>query len=140
MSLVYDVKCAHCKFYRLSALRFLEPWPHNLCDLCAIMRIKNPQRFGKLKQSFGDFGELRQQKRAPQLEVFYIPLRQTKQKEPVYRSVNNCTSDQLTEFIRMVGKHMEAGAIQQTNAEIVLDHCYAELNKRVNGKEENAMG
>lgn len=128
--------CGKCKFYPVDYWRKLREildealngpkFSFHLCEQCTTMKAKQPQRFGKLLQSFGEFGELRRQRKAPKLEVFYIPL------EKGYRSINNCKVEQLNDFIRKVGQHMESGEVSQKNAEIILDHCYTELNKRVN--------
>lgn len=92
------------------------------------------QRFGKLHQNFGDFGELRKQKKAPNTEVFYfvVKVENEGQTVEVYRSLQNASSEQISSHIRMVGRHLEGGAITQQNAEIILDLCYAELNRRIN--------
>jgi hypothetical protein len=109
-------------------------------------RASEPQLFGREARSFGDYGQLRKQKKAPHQEVFYIPISAAEAKgkkpqppgtayglnETCLRSVNNCTGEQITEYIQKIGKHLEAGAISQENAEIVLDYAYAELNKRLN--------
>ncbi len=98
------------------------------------------QRFGRLVQSYGDYGELRRQKKEPHKEVFYIPVilgqkysieKDENSANVVLRSIQNCTSDQLTDHIRKVGKHLEAAAISQANAEYILDLLYAELGNRV---------
>ncbi len=96
------------------------------------------QRFGRLLKSYGDFGELRRQKKAPHTEVFYIPVKYhvlgalgASNYNEDLRSIQNCTSDQITEHIRYLGKNLEAGNIQQASAELILDLLYAELGKRV---------
>ncbi len=101
------------------------------------MAIKEPQRFGRLTQSFGDFGELRRQKKPPHVEVFYTPVKvppkgnESGRMPEVMRSVNNCSPEQLTESIRRIGIHLEGGTISQTNAETVLDFLYAALKDKV---------
>ncbi len=96
----------------------------------------NAQRFGKLHQQFGDFGELRKQKKAPHTEVFYFQVDVTPENSPeqikVYRSLQNASSEQISAHVRMCGRHVEGGALSQSNAEIIMDLCYAELNRRLN--------
>jgi len=94
------------------------------------MAEKKAQRFGRLVKSFGDYGELRRQTKAPNVEVFYILVPVTPGE--AYRSVQNASLDQINDHIRKVGTHLAGGAISQENAEIVLDYCYAELNRRLN--------
>lgn len=106
-------------------------WHSDICEKCNIMRIKNPSRFGKLKQGFGDFGELRQQKKEPKLEIYYLPVKENPQTE-VLRSVNNCPSDVINNWIMKIGQNLEAGNLKREYAEIILDFCYGELNKRLN--------
>jgi len=99
------------------------------------MNVDKIQRFGRLVKSFGDYGELRRQKKAPNLEVFYIPVPMTQGKgdyREALRSVKNCATEQIAEFTKKVGEHLSGGAISQENAETVLDYCYAELNRRLN--------
>lgn len=125
-------QCSKCQFY------WLDNWSeryNQLCERCNVMKIKEPQRFGRLVKSFGDYGELRKQKKAPNLEVFYIPVVDRGPREnqaPILRSVNNATSEAINDHIKKVGLHLANGAIKQENAEVILDYCYAELNKRFN--------
>lgn len=128
--------CDHCKF--------LDSYSNTIGDQ---MHDKKAQRFGRLVQSFGDFGELRQQKKAPKLEVFYIPVKtQVKSRLPgsgkpiveteeILRSVNNCSSEQITDFIQVVGRNLEAGNLSQDKGETVLNYLYKEIERRVNNHE-----
>jgi hypothetical protein len=123
--------CEHCKWYRISWNAFFDPDSKLfLCESCVIMKASQPQRFGKLVRSFGSYGELRRQKKPPQLEVFYLPIKSPK--GDVLRSVNRASAEAISEHIQMVGERLANHAIQQEAAEIVLDYCYAELNRRLN--------
>ena len=96
-------------------------------------KAKQAQRFGKAIKSYGDFGELRRQKKAPHLEVFYTPINEVVGNTVVekLRSINNCSSDQITDAIRRIGMNLTGGNITQENAEFILDLLYQELGKRV---------
>ena len=91
------------------------------------MKQKIAQRFGKIEASFGDFGELRKQKKPPHVRVLYIPIVDQK-----LRSLQNAETGQIEHYIKSVGVSLAAKAISQENAEIVLDFAYQELHKRVN--------
>lgn len=89
------------------------------------------QRFGKLVKLWPGLGELRKQKKEPHVEVVYlmsdVPGSPTPQ---VYYSLNHCTDLQLEAGIRRVGNALQAKAISQEDAEILLDKCYEEVHKR----------
>jgi hypothetical protein len=108
-----------------------------LCNKCHTMKIKDPQRFGRLVKSYGDFGELRKQKKEPHVEVFYIPVEAFEGTilSFVLRSLNNCSGEQITKHVARVGRNLEAGNLKQDSAEFILDLCYAELHRRI-GRED----
>ena len=117
---------------------------HKLMEERNQVDTSRAQLFGRLARSFGDYGQLRKQKKAPNKEVFYIPVTRKETKRlkngsmqvPIsvesLRAVNNCSGVELTEYIKKIGTHLENGAISQENAEIILDLVYAEINKRLN--------
>jgi hypothetical protein len=92
--------------------------------------------FGRATTHYAQWGELRKQKKPPHTEVLYVwamSTHSTVVPEPilVLRSINNCTNDQLREAIQLAALRLEQKTITQTDAEFLLDRCYAELQRRM---------
>lgn len=132
---IIPIQCPKCQHNWLD--NYTERY-NQLCEKCNIMKTNEPSRFGRLKQDFGDFGELREQKKEPKLQVYYLPVKVVNEKEiragktEILRSVNNTPSEVINNWIMKVGQNLEAGNLKREYAEIILDCCYAELNKRLN--------
>jgi hypothetical protein len=104
---------------------------------------KEARRFGRVKETFGDFGELREQKKAPHKEVMYVAILDTTKfpiggvitpnaRNRTFRAVSNATSEQIEEAIRYIAiEGLQAGKITQEQTEKLLDWCYAELHRRL---------
>lgn len=104
---------------------------------------KEARRFGRVKEAFNGFGELREQKRAPHKEVMYVAILEAPKfpiggvvtpnaRNRILRSVNNATSEQIEEAIRYITvEGLQANKLSQEQTEKLLDWCYAELHKRL---------
>ena len=106
-------------------------------------KVKKVQLFGQPSREFGDFGQLRRQKKAPYKEVLYIPVPAKELLKDgtehvggfVLRSINNAGNDQLTDHVRKVAVAMESGELASGDAEVLMDMIYAEIAIRVQSAE-----
>lgn len=93
------------------------------------------ERFGRVTRDLGKLGELRQQKKPPKTQVFYIWVDVTEKDSAeqvlALRSMKNSTNDQLTEAIRSAGLLIDTHKVPREDGEFVLDLLYQELNRRV---------
>lgn len=94
-------------------------------------------RFGRIAEIYNGWGELRRQKKPPHTQVLYVWTKKYAIPGPnqvqtlVLRSINNCSNDQLRESIQLAAVRLEQHQITQTEAESILDRCYAELQRRM---------
>lgn len=109
------------------------------------MAHKQAQRFGRVEENFGEFGELRKQKKSPHKLVMYVYVYEVPKfpiggistpnaRNRVLRSLQNCTSEQITDAIKFIGEGLTQARLVQVSAEKLLDWCYAELHRRLSGE------
>jgi hypothetical protein len=96
------------------------------------MQKKEVQRFGRVKETYQGFGELRGQKKFPHKEVKYISVSAPNSGARELRSVQNCSLEQIEEAIRYFTiEGLNTGKLSQEQTESLLDWCYAELHQRL---------
>lgn len=103
-----------------------------------LSKQKTAQRFGRVVKSYPGFGELRRQTKKPNQEIFYLLIDFSSEGEAVFRSLNNATNEQISDYIRSIASFI-GRSLAQEDGEYILDRCYVELNQRLNtdAKETN---